>query len=148
VCCKYPTLVIWKHQLDDCVNFCEDSKEDGDKHTCCIKICILKELGVLLFSTDPNMKPQVDHKGLSYSFLLSVGNDTSWEPIIRSSTSRCFDDRFGFTDGYQCDVIPLSLFEVITCCYKENFLKCPNYNPKRVSGCKATYEFIELCYVD
>jgi hypothetical protein len=102
-----------------------------------------KSVLVLKFSGDEKTKPEVDPQGLVYSFLLSVGNDTSWEPIVKSSTQRCYDDNYGSVEGYQCDVIPLSLFEIINCCLKENYLKCPVYNPYRLSECQATRQFIE-----
>lgn len=136
--------MILDFQFNECLHLCKDYKDD--ENNCCLRICSLKQIEVLLFSTDPNMKPQVNYEGLTYSFLLSIDNDTRWEPVIRASTSRCYYDQFGTTDGYQCDVIPNSLYNVIECSYKENFLKCPNYNPNEISECKETYEFLELCY--
>lgn len=106
----------------------------------------MKKLEVLTFSIETNQLLEIHQEGIEKSFLLSVDNETSWEPIIKSSTRRCYDDHYGTTDGYQCGVIPNSLSNVINCCYKENFLKCPNYNPNRISECKETYEFVELCY--
>jgi hypothetical protein len=52
----------------------------------------------------------------------------------------------GTNDGYDCDVIPSALFTTIDCCYKENYLRCPVYNPHRLSECAATRQFIEECY--
>lgn len=109
-------------------------------------MCLYEKLGVLLFSTDPNVKPQVSLDALIASFLNSVGNNRLWEPIIKKAFNRCFDDRFGTSDGYLCDVIPSSLESVICCTYKETFLKCPNYNPNGISSCKETREYLEMCY--
>lgn len=120
-------LVILRALHEECIKTCKYDPEIrlNNSQFCCFKICLFEKLGVLIFSTDPNLKPEIRREGIAYSFLLSVDGDTRWEPVILSSTSRCFDDRFGFIDGYDCNTIPMSLYEVIGCCYKQNFLKCP-----------------------
>jgi hypothetical protein len=45
---------------------------------------------------------RVDYTGLVYSFLLSVGNDSQWLPVLESSTKMCCDQLDGAGEGYTC----------------------------------------------
>lgn len=103
VCCKYPGLVIWYWQMEACRKKCR--REDRDDDQCCILPCCLYYLGVLVEGEGDQWN--VDYRGLAYSFLLSVGNDTVWMPVIEGSTQRCYDDNLGAVEGYQCNVIPM-----------------------------------------
>jgi hypothetical protein len=138
-------LVIMEYQVKSCQNDCPGSRIYDH---CCLKICVYTQSGILKFSTDPNVAPELESNGFVASFMLSVDNDTAWEPIVKASTSRCFDDNIGTNDGFECEIIPKSLKRVIECTYKENFLKCPNYNPSHISECKETYEYWEMCLED
>lgn len=91
-------------QMEACQRKCR--REGRNNDNCCVLPCCLFLLGILK-ETSPDAKPAVDPTGLAYSFLLSVGNDTVWMPVIEGSTQRCYNDYIGAVDGFQCDVIPL-----------------------------------------
>jgi hypothetical protein len=109
-------------------------------------VCWLKKNKILLYSTDPNFKPEVNIDAVIISFNESVNGDKEWEPIIKNSFDRCYHDRIGTVDGFHCDVIPKSFYSVLECAYKEQYLKCPNYNPKKLDNCKETLEYADICY--
>lgn len=144
ICCEYPILVIWTYQYLECEEVCTDN-EDFD---CCLLGCCFNKLGVTLLTKDEKgnvLGVDVDWHGLVYSFLLSVGNDTKWEPVLMDSVARCNEQFGGTANGYECSVIPLSLYDVIGCSYIQNYLKCANWNPYEMPECKYTYEFASTC---
>lgn len=89
----------------------------------------------------------VDWKGLVYSFLLSVGNDTQWEPVLNLVCERCYQQFSGNPreDEYYCEEIPISLFTVIDCSYVQNFVMCPTYNPHNAKECDYSMQYIKKC---
>lgn len=142
-CCKYPDLVMEVETAEKCHDYCRDIGKRRDQ--CCLLVCILKDLEILKFSDGSSAKPEVNPEGLVNSFLSSVENDKRWEPIVRSSSQRCSADLKGSVEGFECEVIPNELGKIIDCCSTENYLKCPNYNPKGRSECQATREYVEEC---
>lgn len=90
--------------MEACEKKCEDRRSDPDDHSCCVFACVLYVLRIIAESNDG--KYVVDPKGIAYSYLLSVGNDTVWEPVTKLSTQRCYDDLVGTVEGYICNVIP------------------------------------------
>lgn len=150
VCCEYPVLVIWMWQYKICVKECK--AQDRANERCCILPCCFRFLGVLNITktTDPETNEEkvttdVDWNGLVYSFLLSVGNDTRWLPVVTDSTSRCYNDFSGSNDEIDCDVIPRSLYTVIDCAYVENYVKCPVFNPAGLKECSYTMQYAQKC---
>lgn len=118
-----------------------------DKQQCCILSCCLYTLGVLTANKNANGSPVASFypAGLIYSFMLSVGNDTQWAPVIAYSSNRCsvhITDKNGQLD---CDVIPKSLYDVIDCQYIQNYLNCPTWNPKGIEACHYTMTFVKKC---
>lgn len=86
-CCAYPALVMWRWQMDICQEHCRSNAENGNEVDvqCCIKVCAFGLLQVL--TSDTEFSP-VKPSGLIHSFMLSVGNDTKWEPVITNSVNR------------------------------------------------------------
>jgi hypothetical protein len=62
----------------------------------------LKLLGVLAPNDQNPEVYKVDYKGLIYSFLLSVGNNTIWKNTIETSSKTCFEQFDGANEGYDC----------------------------------------------
>jgi hypothetical protein len=87
----------------------------------------------------------LDPQSLRDSFLFSVKNEPAWEPVITRSVQRCAYDLIGSSDEYQCEVVPMEFYSIIDCTYKENFLKCPVYNPFKLPECSATRRYVEEC---
>lgn len=145
VCCEYPLLVIWRWQYDLCKDKCE---KDGESDiTCCTLACGLNTLGVLHTATNNEGKNQIDvyWHGLVYSFLLSVGNDTQWTPVINETVQRCYN-QFSETNEFDCSGrIPNHIFSIIECCYVEHFLKCAKWNPHGLKECEFTYKYVQKC---
>lgn len=145
--------MFWSNIVDDCKDECEkkgevfdpDNSNSSEIAHCCQRPCLLAKSGILIFSNDPNIKPFLDKEGIIVAFLMSVKNNTIWEPIIRSSVGRCYEDFQSTTYGYYCNTIPFTLEQIISCCYKQTFLKCPDYDMKR-RGCKETFDFVQDCY--
>lgn len=149
-CCQYPILVIWYFQFQECLASCginENSTETAQGH-CCIQVCCYNKIGLLnpVYNDDGSQAPsEVDWRGLVYSFMLSVGNDTQWLPVVNASSYRCYTQYSESNNGYACEVIPLNLFTVINCGYDENFLKCPPWNPNNVPACTYTWQYVSQC---
>lgn len=137
ICCKYPTLVMFRWQFLQCLKLCPDEDE------CCIKTCNFRSLDFI-----PNFVNAENHNpcnGLSYSFLLSVGNNSEWVEPISESCKFCFDEVA--RDSSQVDEcnIPYHLYDIINCVYSENYFRCPNFNPFFVKECELTREYNDIC---
>ena len=65
--------------------------------------CCFKYLKVLVDSEDGSGVLRMDYKGLIFSYLLSVGNDTRWVPVISTAAKTCFDHFDGANEGYSCE---------------------------------------------
>lgn len=154
MCCEFPVLMISVSEFFFCELECTNEGSvflEGDNNTnCCMTKCVFVKAGIIKLSTDPNVLAEVSAEGLTESFLLSVGVNKieAWEPLIKSSTHRCYSDNIGASMGNdKCNLIPFSFVRVVECCSKEFYLKCPDYNMER-SGCKEAYEWVELCIED
>lgn len=141
ICCEYPTLVMWATDLNICEEQCASEGEPNDN--CCILACCFIKIGALRQSEGGPI--EVDPNGLIYSFLLSVGNDTQWLPVITESTQRCYDDIPNTYENDCSNRMPKQLYSIIDCCYKENFLKCAKWNPFDIKECEYTTEYVSIC---
>jgi hypothetical protein len=95
ICCRYPTFVIWKWQYNECVDHCSTFD------LCCFAICTLQKLDVLEIEDDGDAS--ISAQGLIVAFMLSVGNDTQWLPVITDSVHRCHDQFANGGGDYKCD---------------------------------------------
>jgi hypothetical protein len=144
-CCHYPAIVVWDWQFKACYKDCnlEGIVEVTDRaDRCCVVICALKMLQILTSRTE--IAP-INPKGLIYSFMMSVGNETIWEPVITNAINRCFRQNEGYDQDFDCEIIPRSIYSIVDCAYLENFLKCPKWNPYGLSECAYTHEFAKKC---
>lgn len=148
VCCPYPYLGLNLPNDVDCANsVCANysilpSAFGGDnKRICCIWKCILTNSGYLIFSTDPNIAPQTNVNGLIDVFLNSRNYDPAWEPIVRTSTVKCYDDAEGMNIGKYCDDLSDSFRYSVICSMRDFFLRCPDqfWNPKKWDHCEKVY---------
>lgn len=151
-CCINPEIFTWSNIFEECVKVCGGNEtidtiqvDATEEYNCCKMVCVLTKMEFLIFSPDPNIKPEVDIKGIIKVYMLSVNNDPAWEPIVQSATQRCFEDSYGLFPGFFCGVIPNSLQELTNCVYKEFFLKCPYWNQKELSRCEAAREYQKEC---
>lgn len=152
-CCKNPELFLWSNTFEECTKICGgderndmSSKNETEEYGCCRLVCILTKMEFLRFSTDPNVMPQVEVKGVIAVYMQSVDNDPIWLPIVKTATERCFDDIYGLLgQGYYCNVIPNSLKVLTDCTYNEYFMKCPYWNPKQLSRCELALEYQKEC---
>jgi hypothetical protein len=62
----------------------------------------------LVESDDGSGQLKVDYRGMVYSFMLSVGNESVWTPVIEISSKTCYDQFAGSEDGFFCG----SLFSI------------------------------------
>ena len=144
-CCEYPLVALWRWQWELTANYCASIGKANDN--CCHLISDFKFLGILKTVTndDGSTHSDVSAEGLIYSFLLSVGNDTQWSPVINNTVARCYS-QFSDTNEFYCKgAIPSFLMEVIDCCYIENYLKCPKWNPSSLPECDYTYKYVQQC---
>jgi hypothetical protein len=139
-CCEYPALVLWQWQYDYCTDTCMQDSLSRDR--CCILVCCLNLLTILGSTTE---KTEVKQEGLVYSFLLSVGNDTAWRPVVENSVSRCHTQLSEKENAYDCEVIPKNLYLMVDCAYLENYLKCSKWNPYSYEECPYTHEYVTKC---
>lgn len=152
-CCPRPILMLNLTTHIDCSNQCASSENepiiDESGVDCCVMICMLTEVNFLQFSTDPNIFPQFNPEGFIKMFLTSVDFDPTWEPSIRSSTLRCYDDMGDLNEGYYCGVIPKYVKDMNLCTFKENYAKCPHWSLKgNHSTCEMCREFMWECHDD
>lgn len=90
---------------------------------------------------------EVDWKALAFSFLLSIGNETLWKPVLDTVCEHCYTI-FPYNpreEEYDCGVIPKSLYSIIDCIYTQNFLMCPAYNPYKLKECEYAMQFAQKC---
>lgn len=140
-CCEYPAVVIWVWQYEICVKECENKPEDQPMR-CCILICGLNMGQILNSRTEVS---ELLQPGYVYSFMLSIGNETLWEPVITNSVSRCFTQFLDMNAGFDCEIIPVSVFSIANCAYLENYLKCPKWNPDNIQECEYTSQYAKKC---
>lgn len=146
ICCQYPVLVVWTWQYKQCMSDC--SIEPKKPTRCCMVPCCHRLNGILkdIQKEDGSIaQVDVDPNGLISSFLLSVGNDTKWRPVVTNAVTRCYEQNSENQNGYDCEVIPMNLYLIIDCSYNEQFLKCPNYNPHNIKECEYTHQYIDQC---
>jgi len=127
-------------QVDECKDECNNNSDE-----CCNHRCIIKKIGFATYPEDPTQPDMIEPEGLVYSFMLSVDNDTTWEPVIRNSVKRCYDDNNGVSTDLVCN-FPMELWvNIVTCSFWENFLRCPNFNPNGTAECETTIQFLTEC---
>lgn len=129
----------YQHCLKICV-----SPNGRIEDPCCEPACCLKKIGILVPS-DNSSEPAVDASRISYSFLLSVGGDIGWQPVINQSVRRCFDQVENTPVQYEyedCPGMPTILNKIVNCCYKENFLRCARWNQSN-EDCVFAYKYVE-----
>jgi hypothetical protein len=118
--------------------------ETKDKEEFAMLSCVLRKMEVTIFMIDPDVRPNVNPEGLIQNLLLYATE--MWEPIVRISVNRCFDDLEGTVEQFYCgDTIPMLLLDLIVCIHKENLLNCPTYNPNNLTVCEPTYSFVKEC---
>lgn len=141
-CCRYPRFVIWTWHYKQCFKDCV--KKASEDQVCCIEVCCYRKLGVV--SDDWNSSTDINITGLIYSFMISIGNDSQWEPLIAKSVIECNHRHFSEkTSQLYCKILPERMYDVITCVYKRCFVKCPTWNPHELEGCHRTYQYVNKC---
>ena len=148
-CCVYPSLTAWGWQIDECDVSCRIGCQIGSDNYCCSLYCYYYKMQLMTLereiTTGLLLPGKLNEHGFINSFMLSVGNDTQWEPIIKDVVGRCYSQFAGSSSDYYCEIIPYTLWNVAQCCYVELFMKCPNWNPKGLSSCAKTYEYAVKC---
>ena len=133
--------------FDECFLKCNEIPFLTDLR-CCIDECSYTKLGIISVTRDNTgnvTSVAVIPQGIVNSLMLSAGNDSQLEPVFSDSVTRC-DSQFGGNEvSYDCDAIPLNLFEVISCSYIQNYMKCPKWNPRGLSNCQYTFEYVLKC---
>ena len=146
-CCWISSVVIQQWDFDACIDKCNEIEFLTDIR-CCVNECSYTKLGIISVTRDETgnvTSVAVNPQGIVNSLMLSAGNDSQWEPVFSDSVTRC-NLQFGGTEvGYDCDAIPLSLYEVISCSYVQNYMKCPNWNSDGNRDCQYTFEYVLKC---
>jgi hypothetical protein len=142
---------VFEQDYINCNDECDKNDNNNPNYIgCCNLVCYLTSNGFLTFSTDPNLKPELNLEGIIRGLKASEFYDESWEPIIELSTRRCYEDCYGLREsyGYFCDVIPRMFGPIEICSKKENFLKCPSqhWNPKKLEKCNIVRQYMEECF--
>lgn len=141
--------MIWKFQYAEFQAKCKNIIETEGEHLCCMNVCCLHRLKILTsIDSDLGLRSfDVDWRGLVYSFLLSVNNDTQWNPVISETVQRCYD-QFSNTNEFNCNSqIPTHLYQIVDCCYLEHFLRCAKWNPFGLKECEFTYKYVQNCFI-
>lgn len=144
-CCRYPLIVIERNYITECNDTCVFEEEDYD---CCISTCALEKNGMIYNVTNEDGSTSVDisSEAMVRSFMLSIGNEERWINVLNQSVQRCYDQFMSLSD-FDCDGrVPLSLFDITDCCYIENYLKCPPWNPSGLKECEYTLQYLSECF--
>lgn len=144
-CCRYPLIVIERNYITECNETCMFEEEDDE---CCIYTCALEKNGMIYNVTNEDGSTSVDisSKAVVRSFMLSIGNEVQWVPVVTKSVQRCYD-QFISASGFKCDGrIPMSLLDIIACSQIENFVKCPPWNPSNLKECEYTLQYLSECF--
>ena len=147
-CCDYPKFQIWEWHWNEGVAKCDAEGLSGLYGTCCRYTFTYNKLNLIALNVneDDDLVPSFAYSfGYFHNFMLSVGNDSQWEPVFYESIQKCDEQFARSVKGYFCDVIPLSLWAISDCCIRENYLKCPAWNPNGLQKCKYTYEYVLKC---
>lgn len=143
-CCKYPTIVLWRWMLNGCKEECQRRNQADDD--CCPLVCNYRRINVIPQANETFRNATWNPvAGLSYAFMLSIGNDTRWTQTVSDALNSCFNDTVKQALYDACG-IPLHLYDIINCAYNELFLRCPVWNPNNIPECNYTREFISLCF--
>lgn len=139
-------FVVWMWELIPCNQQCYDAADVG----CCVGRCCYVDkmkLFTLTLADDGSIaKVDMNTDGVVASFMMSVGNDTRWEPVIRTAVERCYTDIWNTENGMSCGFIPNTFFSIIDCVYIEHFLKCAVWNPHNLVECAYTYSYVQECW--
>lgn len=152
ICCLYPSFVIVREDFEVCKTECNqkfENIEDSYDLYCCINLCALLRLNVMIEDKKNPGRFQLNLEGFIKSFMMSIENNSKWLPTVTKSSKRCFDDFYEphheNTQDIYCDGIPSSFYEIINCCYIENFLRSPVFNPKSLKECEFTLRYVDEC---
>lgn len=146
-CCLFPTLVFWRWQINQCKAQCKDAPED-EFHCCCV-LCDKKLIGLVADddeASDRYLHNPVD--GIIYSFMLSIGNDSAWKPVVETAAKHCNDVVEKKAEYTNCN-IPKHLYRIIDCVYSENYFNCPEnvWNPDGLNlECQHAKDYIDQCF--
>lgn len=144
VCCQYPSLVLWRWQLNQCIGECQNINQIDN--SCCISVCNYRLLSVIPQPNNNANNASFDPtEGLITAFMLSIGNTSEWTQTIRDSCTLC-NNAVGKQPEYDSCGIPIHLYSIVNCAYNEMFFNCPKWNPSNIQECDFTRQFIDTCY--
>lgn len=138
-CCEYPLVVVWTWQYE----LCQESCSDDMLERCCVLTCCLNQVGILDTLDTPNIN--INKEALVESYMMSVSNNSVWQPVVEASVSICMERFAGESFDHECHVIPRTLYSVIDCTYIENFMGCPLWNPDNDDQCEFTSQYVQEC---
>ena len=156
-CCDYPALIIANEVVFDCASNGASVDVDYEGQSvwtdqyCDLFHCTFKNVEILVeqYADRGNgyelVGYDIDYNSIMKIFLSSVGYDEQWVPILNEVVPRCYDQFFGSDLGFECYAALDDLYNIITCSYKQNFLKCPSWNPQQIFECQYTYEYVSKC---
>lgn len=150
VCCKYPVFGINYYQYIDCDERCNQKGLYDNR--CCVLLCCFQALGVLQNFTNSNNRTefQVIPEGISKAFLISrqyYDQSIAWISIINISVTECMELPQQ-TNDFDCNgQVPKYLYDIISCVYLLEFLRCPNFRQNN-KACLNTYKYAENCMND
>lgn len=131
--------VAWGWDLRSCKEMCTNRGEEDER--CCIQPCLYRKLGML---KENDMR--IYWRGISQSFLLSVGNDSQWVEPVTSSCEECHKKNLPIRNASDCEVIPIQIYTIINCAYNTIYFKCPPWNPHNLKECDYTRDYIRDCF--
>lgn len=145
VCCQYAMMVMWRWQMNQCVDNCA-RRNLVDNSNCCQTLCNYRAINIIApANNNANNITYDPTAGLIAVFMLSVGNNTQWTSPITDSITYCFNAVLKQPDYDSCG-IPTQLYDIINCAYIEIFYRCPLWNPSNLPECDYTRQYVDQCY--
>lgn len=96
--CVHMSAQIFNQTCESSTLFC--SFERWTFCSCCHLPCCFVKANVIKINEIG--EGVVDTEGFVNSFLMSVGNDTRWLPVLEESTQKCYDQFAGSGTGFFC----------------------------------------------
>lgn len=148
-CCSYPVFAMWTWQMKNCQRQC--ANVSAAEASCCQSRCTyvdqLNILSITSISDGSLAGVTMNQDAVSVAFLITVGNDTKWVPVVKQSVQTCYNELWlpSETITYDCNFQPSNFLPIIDCIYLTNFLHCPTWNPHNLDKCFYTKKYLEEC---
>ena len=144
-CCEAPYFNFPDDLWERCMEECSEHRFTDD---CCYQKCYLSGLGIVKLVANGNdtAVSDFDWDGVGNLYMITVGNDPQWEPVVKKVVTRCVNQFVD--DNYDCNFLTKVYPDIVDCISMQNYLQCPGWNPQGLSNCTFNYLLVSKCGFD